>query len=187
MRPLVIFGSVEIRVLDDTDEGKSGIVDVQPIRFGKTVIESEHQADVAEILDAPQLRKPRRLRATFKDIGDDRKRRREQKLITADVTFRRAYGRDVPALRDDAGDMSAERPLAAGTQDGGHDGLGEPAETALEIRELLLALFVARAAALLLFFPHPLVIDCFSMDKKQKKDERGPLDVVDGLAAQPLQ
>ena len=51
MPAAVGFGRLEIGVFDHTDERKTGIVDVEPISFGKTPIELEDHADVCEVLD----------------------------------------------------------------------------------------------------------------------------------------
>jgi hypothetical protein len=54
MPVFVLFGRLEIRVLDDPDKGEAGIVHVEPVIVRQAAIERERQARIAEIVDAPQ-------------------------------------------------------------------------------------------------------------------------------------
>ena len=45
-------GPLEVRVLDDADERKVRVVDVQPVGARQRAIEFEHEADVADVIDA---------------------------------------------------------------------------------------------------------------------------------------
>ena len=178
----VTAGRLEVGVLDDADEGKVGIVDVDPIKIGQAMLEFQHDTDVGKVSDATQLLGVGARHMGVQQVSDDRQGRSGDDMRGSNaiaVGLHRLHLLVFDRQTADSGvglDRAALRSHCRGKL------LSQHSKTTAQVGKLFTSVFAATAAAQLEFVPQPDGSNTIGMLTEFASQQWLPNDTVNTLA-----